>query len=155
MFDEKEFMKTSFKQREKSIPVPELKAFYKEGDPVWVIRGLVGVEVARVNDAQEKNSTLLQVATALQGNKNEKLEAFKDLFGVQGEEVPNEIVRRKEILVAGSVNPECSEELAVKMAMVYPTVFYFLTTEILRLTGLGQDPGKLPPSGKEKTSSPA
>jgi len=150
MFDDKSFMKSPFKARTATLEVKELAEFFKNGKPTWEVRGLTGAESAMVNEACAKNKTLAVLSEALTGDDSEKMDAFKELFGIATDEVPGDIVRRKEILVLGSVKPVCSEELAVKLADTYPTVFFYLTNEILKLTGLGKEPGKPKPSGKTK-----
>ena len=156
MFNESDFMKTSFKERTTEVEVKELKDFFKDADPVWTVRGLTGEEIARVNNSIEKNATLMALSTALRGNAGvEKVNALRELLGISTDEVPSDLIRKKESLMAGSVNPECSEELAVKLAQAYPTVFFQLTQEIMRLTGMGQDPGKQKPSGDNQASEKA
>jgi hypothetical protein len=49
-------------------------------------------------------------------------------------------------MVAGSVEPACSMELAVRLAEHYPVIFFQLSNRILELTGQGSDAEKKPPS---------
>lgn len=153
-FDDKLFMKSVFSARTTDVSVAELKEHF-DGDPIWQVRGLTGEEVARANDAVEQNKTMALVAEAISGSDSERVESFKELFGVSEDSVPDELVRRKTMLVMGSVSPVSSEELAVKLADTFPTVFFKLTTEIIKLTGLGKTPGKSKPSGKKQTSETA
>lgn len=151
-----DFMKTQFTERTAECDVEELKQFFGDEKPVWKVRGLTGAEIARVNSAIEKNGMLLAVTAAMTaGTEQEKIGPLRELLGISTEEVPTDLIRKKESLVIGSVSPVCTEEMAIKLASTYPTVFFQLTQEIMRLTGLGQDPGKPKPSGKNQESKTA
>lgn len=121
--------------------------------PVWKVRGLTGVEVARSNEAMDKNKN---IAAILQGliaaNAQEKVDAVKKLIGID-EKVPNDIAKRIELLILGSIDPAVDTELAVKICRVYPIEFYEITNKILSLTGRGHVPGKRKASGETRKSS--
>jgi hypothetical protein len=68
--------------------------------------------------------------------------------------VPDDVAKRIEHLVLGSVDPVCTPDLAVRLCETYPVEFYQLTTKILELTGKGQEPGKSKRSGKTAMSGP-
>ena len=155
-FDLKAFEKASFKAREASVPVPDLAHFFKdleEGQtPVWLVRGLEGEELARVNESQERSANLVAVTEALMTGQPDQLkDTVNQLLGHTGE-VPSDLARRQAILVAGSVAPKVSQQVAVKLAKAHPIEFYSLTTEIIRLTGLGSVPGKPMRSSRSQTS---
>lgn len=157
MFDDKAFMKNAFHAREKDVSVPELKAFFeKDTKALWKVRGMTGSEIAMVNSARDKQDNMIAAIEAMSGNNQaDKIDAFKELLGVGTGEVPGDIIRRKEMLVSCSIRPICSEELAIKLATTFPQIFFALTNEILRLTGLGQVPGKQKPSGQKQESKTA
>lgn len=156
-FDADKFASAAFKRREEDVPVKDLAAWFKgtkEGEiPVWRVRGLTGEELARVNEAQARNRNKSAIIEALSSDKQEKMtDAIKELIGT-GNSVPDDLARRIEMLTIGSVAPECSHQVAVKLAEAFPVEFYELTTKITQLTGLGSEPGKPKRSSNAQTSS--
>ena len=147
-FDEKKFMNTQFVPREKDIGVPDMKEFFgKDEKPVFRVRGLTGNELARVHEAIEKHKGIAGLIEKIMvGNTEEKIDAVRNALGVSAE-VPEEIAKRLEMFVLGSVCPKISLEVAVRICETYPIEFYTVTTEITQLTGRGQLPGKPTPSG--------
>ena len=156
-FDTKAFSREKFSPRMKDIAVPDFKDFFPEGDePVWKIRGLDANEIAKCYDAQKTLSaidTTFQAAAGAVANE-EKVKEMREKLGIEID-IHSDILFRRAQLVHGSVLPEIDQQTAVKLSRVFPVEFYNITTEITRLTGLGQTPGKLKPSGKEETSKPA
>lgn len=157
-FDANKFSSASFRRREEDVPVKDLAAWFKgmkEGDtPVWRVRGLTGEELARVNEAQARNRNKNAVIDALNSDKGEKVtDAIKELIGTGGS-VPDDLARRIEMLAVGSVLPECSHQVAVKLAESFPVEFYDLTNKITSLTGLGSEPGKPKRSSGSPPSKP-
>lgn len=148
-FDAARFMGEAFVNRTAGLPVKDLADWFDAGaDPVWVVRGLTGTELARAKEAQVRNKGLATAVEALMGGGDkEKAEAIRKLFGA-GDQVPDEIARRIEMLIIGSVDPVCDLELALKICKVFPVVFYDLTNRITELTGRGHVPGKAVPSGE-------
>ncbi|MBE0403063.1 hypothetical protein [Halomonas citrativorans] len=156
-FDATKFASAAFKRREEDVPVKDLAAWFKgtkEGEvPVWRVRGLTGEELARVNEAQARNRNKSAIIEALSSDKQEKMtDAIKELIGT-GDSVPDDLARRIEMLTIGSVAPECTHHVAVKLAEAFPVEFYELTTKITQLTGLGSEPGKPKRSSNAQTSS--
>ncbi len=149
-FDSKKFLKTAFDPRTETVPVPDLKEFFGEDtEPVWVVRNLSGHELGQVGEAKDRNRNLEAVLTALLSvNSGEKAEAVKEMLGLD-DKTPADIVRRLEMLVLGSVDPVCNQELAVKLCTHYPIEFMTLTNTISKLTGMGSRVKKKPTnSGK-------
>lgn len=159
-FDIQKFTSTSFEARTKDVPVKDLAPFFKdvpEGEtPTWRVRGLTGAELAQTNEAKERNRSRAAIAEGLLSGVDDKVsEAVKELLG-SGSSVPDDLAKRIEMLVLGSVEPQCSHQLAVKLAEAYPVEFYQLTGEITRLTGQGAEPGKpRRSSGSQKSNSPS
>jgi len=119
---------------------------------IWKVRGLEGVEVARSNEAMERNKNIAAILEGLIAkNMQNKVQAVKQLIGVD-EKVPNEIAKRIELLIIGSIDPKVDTELAVKICRVYPIEFYQITNKITELTGRGHVPGKPKPCGKTQKS---
>jgi hypothetical protein len=155
-FSTKKFLKTKFTPRQEQVPVPDLKEFFTEGEkPVWTVRGLTGQELGRANEAVEKNKNVAAILEGLvSAETKEKAQAIKDLLGVGGG-VTQDIAKRLELLVTGSVDPPCTQDLAVRICEVFPIEFFQITNAITKLTGQGQMPGKQPPSGGTPMSEPA
>lgn len=121
--------------------------------PVWKIRGLTGVEVARSNEAMDRNKNIAAILKGLIAvNAQEKIDAIKKLIGID-EKVPNDIAKRIELLTLGSIEPVVDTQMAVKICKVYPIEFYQITNEILTLTGRGHIPGKPKASGETLKSN--
>ena len=137
-FDKKRFLKTSFEPRSEAVPVPELKDYFEEGtEPVWVVRGLTGHELGKVNEAEERNRNLIAIMEALVSSKaQEKAEGIKKLIGLDNT-TPSDIAKRLEMLVMGSVDPVIDLELSVKLCTHFPVEFLQLTNTITKLTGQG------------------
>jgi len=155
-FDMKGFMKAQFRDRTADVPVPDLKDWFAEGaEPVIKVRGLTGAELARVNEAAAKNKNLNGMLDALAStNASEKVEAIKESLGFSGK-VPDDIAKRAEQLVIGTVDPEFNLEQAVKFFEVFPVEAYQVTNKIMELTGKGKSAGESKPSGNETTSGQA
>ena len=139
-FNTNKFETTNFKERTSKVQVSELKDFYEEDEkPVWEVRGLTGEELAIVNEAISANQNLSSLVSAITSKvTKEKIEAIKETMGLPTDSVPSDIVRRISMLVQGSVNPDCPQSLAVKIARVHPTMFFKITNKIIELTGVGQ-----------------
>jgi hypothetical protein len=150
-FDKKAFMKAQFEPRVEPVPVPDLKMFFSEGaEPAWIVRGLTGHELGRVNEAKEKNRNIEAILEAMVSDKAaEKAEAIKALIGLDSS-TPADIVRRLEMLVIGSVDPAIDHEFAVKMCTHFPVEFMQLSNVITKLTGQGAQVKK-----KQMNSGPA
>jgi hypothetical protein len=150
-FDAKRFKNAKFSPRTEEVPAPELADFF--ADPaaaVFTIRGLSGVESGRCNEAAERNRNRAAIAEGIaSGQAPEITAAVKELLGA-GDQVPQDIAKRIEILILGAVEPQVDKELALKICRVYPLTFFDLTSRILQLTGRGHVPGKPPGSGKAK-----
>ncbi len=163
-FDISKFTGTTFTPREEDVPVKDLAAFFtgepekdehgNDKPPVWRVRGLTGAELAKTNEAVQMNRNRVAIAEALAAGKDQQLtEALRELIG-NGEAVPDDTAKRIEMLTIASVSPECPGNLAVKLAEAFPIEFTQLTNTIMKLTGLGGEPGKPKrSSGKTKSAS--
>ncbi len=155
-FDTKKFSKTKFVPRVEAVEVPDLRDFFPEGEsPIWKVRGLTGQEMGRANEAASRNKNVLAVIAAMVGDEDsEKISALAEMLGTT-DSATEDVAKRIAYLAAGSVDPVCSEDIAVRMCEVFPIEFYQLSTKILQLTGMGQEPGKSKPSGNEEKSEQA
>lgn len=138
-FDSQKFLNTEYKDRTEDVPVPELKNFFPGDEtPVWTVRGLTAEEIARANDAVSQNADVSAIITALVAKQSkEKAEAVRDMLGMSTA-VPADIVKRLSHLGSGSVSPECTQEMAVKLGENHSVTFFKLTNKILELSGKGR-----------------
>jgi len=145
MFDSKRFMSTHFTAREEDIPVPDMKDFFEPKEkPVWRVRGLTGYELGHVNQAAERNRNMDAILDGIASSvAASKADAIRKLIGDK-DEVPDDVARRIEMLVIGSVAPEADIGMAVKICKHFPIEFYQLTQAISRLTGQGGATKKKP-----------
>lgn len=156
-FDTKKFLKEKFVLREEEVAVPDMAAFFPGGEKaVWKVRGLTGQELGRANEAVEKNRNVAAILEGIMSAAGkEKTEAVKSMIGLSAGQTPSDIVKRIEHLVLGSVDPVCSQEMAVKICEAWPVPFFELTNTIMKLSGQGQMPGKQKPSGATIVSGQA
>ena len=147
MFDVKRFMSEQFSPREEDVPVPDMKEFFDADEkPVWRVRGLGGQELGTANAAAERNRNMEAILNGIVSAASaKKTEAIRKLIGAR-EDVPDDIAKRLEMFVLGSVAPEADIELAVKICRVWPIEFYSITNAINRLTGMGSETKKKPAS---------
>lgn len=158
-FDLKAFRKAQFEDRTAKVPVPDLKEWFAEEDePAFIVRGLTAEEVARCNEAVQRNKNISTVVEALHSsNQQEKIQAMREMLGIS-ESVPNDLAKRLEQFAIGMVDPDMDHELAKKFAETYPVEFYSITTKIMELTGLGRQLIKKKrsgPSQRSEESSPS
>ena len=153
-FNAKKFTKAKFEPRTETIPVPALKDFF-DGDPAWVVRGLTGEEMARVNEAQAKSRNLAAAVEALAGNGHaEKVQALRESLGLSDDSLPADLARRIEMLALGSVDPAIDSQIAAKLFRAHPVVGYELSNRITALSGQGMTLGESKGSGATKASEP-
>lgn len=139
MFNIEKFQDTQFKDNTVDVKVPNLKAFFgKDEKAIWKVRALTGHELAKVNEAIKLNKDVSELIEGLSSNNSsDKISSIKKVIGIS-EDAPDDLVRRISILLYGSIEPVLTQEIAVKLADVYPTQFWQLTNEILSLTGAGK-----------------
>lgn len=154
-FDTRQFMKTKFIPRQEAVPVPDLKEFFTDlADkevPLWTVRGLTGQELGSCNEAAARNKNIGAILEGLaDSSRKEKVASIRKLLGIG--ETPQDVAKRIEMLLTGSVEPSVDIELAVKLCETFPVEFYQLTTKITQLTGQGHVPGKSKASGNSQRS---
>lgn len=148
-FDIRQFSRAQFEPRIERVSVPTLAAFFADGEAQWAVRGLTADEIARSNEAGDKRQSLSSMMVALESvSQGDQVKQLRSALGLT-DRSPDEVVRRLEHLVAASVDPIITLDVAVKLARVYPVEFYLLTNRIVELTGQGQVAVKKPlPSGE-------
>lgn len=155
-FDSKRFAREKFEPRTESVPVPALADWFGEGEAAeWKVRGITGNESARINEAATKARATGDLAAALASaaGSKERIDGILTAAGLptDAKQTPEDMVRRLEMLVIGSVEPAIDLPVALQLAKAFPFEFFQLTTRIIALTGLGHIPGKPKPSGSEPT----
>jgi len=151
-FNTDRFDQAQFSVRTIDIKVPELVIFFDEGeDAVWQVRGLTGHELSKVNEAVKMNKDVASILSGITSELNsDKIDAIKESLGLSSN-APDDLVRRIATLKAGSVAPNLSQELCVKLSDAFPTLFYLLTNKIFELTGEGKMLGESNASGEIAT----
>lgn len=154
-FDLNRFTAAEFAPRTEAVPVPGLAAFFAKGDkPEWVVRGLTAAQLQAAIEAKQRQAAVATVVEAI-ASSGEKAQELRKALGLAGD-VPGEVVKRLEMLVAGSVTPAIDMPTAVKLANAFPIEFLSLTNTIVELTGKGFDLVKPPAaSRKSPASTPA
>lgn len=155
MFDARAFIQQEFQHRIIDVTLPDLAPWFDaDAPPIWQVRGLTGNELARVTEAVEKHRGIEALLQGILSSDNEeKADAVRKIMSLDND-TPADIVKRVEMLVMGSVAPECDLELAVKLKDTFPVEFMTLTNKILQATGKGQIPGKPKGSGETSPSEP-
>ena len=150
MFDVKKFKNSKLKQRVAEIPVPALSDFFPEGEKaIWKVRGLTGQEIGAARESVSKNKNMAAMIDALSATSHsEKIKGIKEALGFG--KVSDDVAQRVAQLEAGSIEPACDTELAIKLCEHFPVEFYEITNKILALTGKGSELGKQ----KGSTQSP-
>ena len=151
------FLVAKYSPRTEDIAVPELAEYFADGEAaVWTIKGLTAAQVAVTKQAYDRTETARALISAL-ANDSGKVDAVTDALGLTGADVPQDVSRRIETLVLGSVSPAIDadrRDFVVRLSEVFPVTFYNLTNKIDALTGQGQEPGKPKPSGQTPGSEP-
>lgn len=153
-FNTGQFMAEKYTPRIKKVAVPDLKNFFeKDEKPVWQVRGLTGVEIAKAQEVAAKRSVSAAILEGLLTmRENEVKDAITKLVG-KSDDIPEEMAKKIEHLVIASVEPVCTEDMAVKISKVAPTTFFTLANAIWTLSGQGMSsPGKSKPFGEAKKS---
>lgn len=148
-FNTEKFDRIQFKERIIEVPVPELSEFFDDKEKkIWIVRGLTGHELAKVNEAIQLNKDVESILSGITSEtQSEKIEAIKESLGLT-DSTPGDLVRRIAALKNASINPTVSQEVAVKLADCFPTTFYLLTNKIFELTGEGKTLGESKASGE-------
>jgi hypothetical protein len=153
-FDIKAFTRAKFAPNEEDVSVPDLKPFFKgEGAPTFRVRGLTGEELYRVKQASETTASMKAMLEALSaGASPERVEKIREAFGLGGT-APEEYAKRIEMLCIATVKPKIDRPTVVKLFTCYPATMSAVSDTILKLTGMGQTPGK--PKGSGETHGSA
>ncbi len=142
-FDVQRFLNAAISLREKTVPVPDLAGFFPEGaEPVFTVRALSGEQIFRAADASARDQKLVAAVQAIAGaaGADKFADGFRELIG--SDDVPEDMRRRIEHLLAGVVEPKLDREAVLRLIAFYPTVAANLHNAILTLIAEGPDLGK-------------
>jgi hypothetical protein len=158
-FDSEAFSAAALRQRTKDVPVPELAAWFPDGEqPVWRVRAVGASDFARANQAAESRKRGEAFLEALAGGVHaEMVRELQALVGRDRTTIEPDIARRIELVIAGSLDPICDEGMAVRLAEHFPVVLYSLSNAILTITGQGSDVEKKPgrSGGTRRSAAPS
>lgn len=151
-FDVDKFEKSKFQYRTQLVDVSgsPLASFFDEGeDPQFKVRNLTGEEMALCNEAQNKTQKLREAMEALAGNsKEERVKALQEAMGfTSNDDIPADLARRIEAMRLGCMEPELTEQQAVKLMRVSCVQGYKISNSIFDLSGEGMELGEPNASG--------
>jgi len=149
-FNKNAFTKQKFEHRTDTVSVPALSDWF-DGDPDWVVRNLSGNEMSMCQESSEKNKNISAITEALvTSNQKEKVDALRAIIG-NTDDVTNDMAKRLEMIVYGSVEPEIDTSIAIKLAENFPVEFMQITNKITIMTGMGAS--KVKPKASIKTKA--
>ena len=133
------YQSEKFESRTEKVDVPFFdKWAKKKGKPFFLVRGLSGEEFYEVREAVTRAANTQElISRLLTGEVKEKVDAALETLGL-GDQLPDEYVRRLNILRLGSVDPKIDLKAAKRIALDHPTFFQGLTDKIQELTGMGR-----------------
>jgi hypothetical protein len=138
-FDLKKFRKSELKPRTDTVKLPEMKAWFGDDEPVFVVRGLVGEEFYHVKEAVEKRRDIQAIAAQLFSGKGEAIaSAVQEFYG----SAPDEYVKLIEAIKIGVTEPELDHSDAMKLVKNFPVQANEIFKKIMLLTGVGSELGE-------------
>lgn len=145
-FDAEKFRAAKFARRKFEMNVPELAAFFPEGEiPVVNVQNLTGPEMARCEDMANQNMigeirSLVQAVGT--GDFDRIISGVKEYaearFGDTAK-LSDDLVKRTYQLMYGCPDFSNDRELCIKIRDKHIEVFYRLTNKIRNLTGMGHE----------------
>ncbi|MBT8085971.1 MAG: hypothetical protein KJN72_12150 [Woeseia sp.] len=155
-FDASGFEREKFVERTRDVPVPQLAEWFKDGEPVFVVRGLTFDE--RIRCEAMASEARIQAAEALaelafdQSDSKDKVKEIKEGLGWGGVTQPATRVSIEKVM-AGLVTPKLSRGQVARIAERLPATFGELLEAVHKLTNQGQSvEKKSAPSGRTKAS---
>lgn len=141
------FTTAKWQDRITIVPVPELKEFFDEGDELtWTLKCISASEVATARDHVKNSRNKEDLINSLFKHNipDNLLNELKEKAGIKRTDgkVHKEVIFRKAILMAASVNPTCSETMALILGERFPETFDRLANEAFELIGLGASVGE-------------
>ena len=139
-FDLGKIERASFRPVTKEVPVPGLKDLWEgDGEPVLVVRGLDGVELAKVREDAASADSLGPLVQALvdTGKLTQEVEAAIKAVAKAAPKVPRDTIRAYGYLEAGIVEPKLTRAQIIKLYKARPKDMTQVDNEIILLTGDG------------------
>jgi hypothetical protein len=143
-----------FHYREEAVACPELDGwgYFPEGEPaVWTVRQVTTAEIYRAASAPDRAEKLSTLLSAISYGNLESGQQMLEAVGLGEEDVPAEVRKKIALLCIASVSPPVGDENRLKiveLSTTHPATFIKLSNVIDRLTSMGAELGKSPPSGK-------
>ena len=156
-FNPEKYMTDEFEDRVIDYPVPDL-APWCDGEAVFKIRGLTGVELAQVRENLNRRKAAQKLLGEAESKSIDKAitDAARVILGLVGDKIPEEHARFIDIVVFGCVEPKMDLQAAVALGKNHPVEFSGIANQIMMLTGQGRSAKKKPlASGEIPTSEPA
>jgi hypothetical protein len=146
VFNKAGFIKAAYVPRTETVPMPQLKDWFEEGEtPEFTVRGLTAEEIAKSNEAVANSRTVDTMLKAI-SNSRDQIEAIRKTLGLNLD-APEEFVKRLSQLTFGAVEPAFTMTEAIVLGERFPVELYLLTNKIVELTSLGMDLAKQKLSG--------
>lgn len=139
-FDLNRFTSAGLTLRTAEVKTPMLKDFFGEGEEaVFKVRGLTGEEWYAMRQAiADRRDTKALAEKILSGAGEAIAQAIGDIYA----DVPEELARRINLVVAGCVEPKLDLPAAVKLFKFYAPQAHLISEEIFRLSGEGATLGE-------------
>jgi hypothetical protein len=135
------FKEIKYSPRTKTVAMEQLKQFFDpEEKPEFIIRGLTAEEICYCSQAAKGYSQVEPIMLGMLGESpSAKLEAILLSLGIS-KNMPEDYAKRIEHFMLGCIQPvSMDREVAVKLSLVVPVEFLYITNEILRLSGIGAE----------------
>lgn len=139
-FNVNAFRQTAYKARQGEVTLPALAGYFgKDEQPVFIVKMLNSEELARAEEAIQKNDLLKQLAKIMTENSTEKANAIAEAMGVVNLDVPPILKKQIEHVRLGIVSPELDLSDVVKLSEIHPVEFKQLHNKIMELSGQGAE----------------
>ena len=151
-FDSKRFERTRTAARTETVLFPELAGYFDDGEvPLFVFRGLTGLELEKCTGAPDRSDTLAKLAAAVSRDdiQTAKVKAALDIH----DGAPYSFEVKRELWSHGLVEPKAIN--IVKLSEDFPTVFRQGADTVLKLTGMGREAVKKPKASGTAANSGA
>jgi hypothetical protein len=156
-FNPEKYLAEEFEDRVIDFPVPDL-APWCDGEAVFKLRGLTGVELAQVRENLNRRKAAQKLLGEAESKSIDKAitDACRVILGLVGEKIPEEHAKFIDLIVFGCVEPKMDIQAAAALGKNSSIEFEAIARQIMMLTGQGRSAKKKPlASGEIQTSEPA
>lgn len=138
-FDLDGYMQAKLKARTSTVSAPELKGWFGDSEPAFLVRGLNGEEFYRVREAVTKRKALQDIASRLlSGDGQAMADAIEEFYG----DIPDDQIKTIETLALGVVEPKLNIHQAGKLVKEFPIRMEIIAKAIWKATGEGATAGE-------------